>query len=194
MITMGAQQLNLYPGLLCDNVELFNDGTGLKAISGGKVTNFSELPFLIVQTIREAIEANPEVKAHLLRMHPDSEMKRIEQFAICNFSGLDYTPDIAGGVLQEGEYWECPKRGICPAEGKLCKQLQYNGQTLSAVEIKMIKMLSTDMTNDVMAEELSLPLGTFHLIKKKLYQKLGVYTKQELTLIGVGLNIIQATL
>lgn len=180
----------LYPGLVCNNVELFHDGFSLKAISGGSIKSFQELPFLYIQTIREAISKSPEVQEHLLLMHPDSEMKRIEQFAICNFSGLDHTPDIAEGVLQEGEYWDCPKRGLCPAEGILCKQLQYNGKAITSVEIKMIKLLATDMTNESMAEELHLPFGTYHLIKKKLYEKLGVCTKQEITLIGVALNII----
>jgi DNA-binding CsgD family transcriptional regulator len=190
---MSAAQ-KLYPGLTCDNVELFNDGHGLKAIYGGAVKAFHELPFLYIQAIKEAIQNNPAVKFQLERMHPDSEMKQIEQFAICNFSGLDHTADIAGGVLQEGEYWDCPKRGLCPAEGILCKQLQYNGKSISSVEIKMIKLLSTDMTNEAMADELFLRLGTYHLIKKKLYEKLGVSTKQEITLIGVALNIIQITL
>lgn len=184
----------LYAGLACNNVEFFSDGSALMMFSGGRVRAFSELPFFHVQAIREAIKSSPQVDVHLRQMHPDSEMKRIEQFAICNFSGLDHHPDIANGQLQEGEYWDCPKRGLCPAEGILCKKFRYNGSELEQVEIRMIKLLTTDMTNEAMADELLLPLGTFHLIKKKLYEKLAVSTKQELTLIAVAANIVQAAI
>ena len=185
-----SRQNKIYPGLICNALEFFHDGYELRVLSGGILKSFRDLPYYFIQLIREKIAERAEVETELMRMHPDSEMKRIEQYAICNFSGLDYEPDIIKGVLQEGEYWDCPKRGICPGEGKICKQLTYNGHTISFQEIRMIKLLVTDMTNEVMAETLFLPMGTFHKIKKNLYQKLDVYTKQEIALIAIGLNII----
>jgi DNA-binding CsgD family transcriptional regulator len=188
------QPQRVYPGLMCDSVELFHDGKELKAITGGRVKSFSELSFYHFHTIREAIAADQEALAELMRMHPDSEMKRIEQFAICNFSGLDHEPDIRNGVLQQGEYWDCPKRGLCTGEGKICKALKYKDNVISPVEVTLMKMIVTTKTNEVIAAEMFLPLGTFHLFKRKLYEKLGVETKQEVALIAVALNIIQATI
>jgi hypothetical protein len=187
---MKSQVYRIYPGMICDSLEFFNDGAQLRVVSGGKVKSFKDLSFFHIQILRERIAAEPEACSELMRMHPDSEIKRIEQYAICNFSGLDYEPDILNGIVQQGEYWDCPKRGICPGEGKICKPLTYNGNIINAVEIKMIKLLVTDMTNEVMAETLLLPLGTFHKVKKSLYNKLGVYTKQEISIIAMHLNII----
>ena len=187
---MTTTSQKIYPGLICDSVEMFQDGGQLLTITNGTVKPFRELSFYYIQIIREAIQKDQSANYELHRMHPDSEMKRVEQFAICNFSGLDYVPDIQNGVLQEGEYWACPKRGHCPGEGKICKSLKYNGKALSPVEINIIKLLTTDITNEAMASDLLLPFGTFHLVKKKLYEKLGVATKQEITIIALQLNII----
>jgi DNA-binding CsgD family transcriptional regulator len=187
---MSGSTHKVYPGLLCNSIEFFNDGHNLKILSGGKVKPFDELSFMHIQIISEAIQANPEIEKELKRMHPDSEMKRIEQFAICNFSGLDYVPDIQNYVLQEGEYWDCPKKGCCLGEGIICKPLMYNGNKIIGQEIMLIKLLTTDKTNEVIASELSMPMGTFHFLKKNLYQKLNVSTKQEITIIAIHLNII----
>lgn len=191
MIT-GNQSTKLYPGLLCDAVEFFEADNGeFKAFNGGEVINFYETPYSYLQLIRENIDADPAAKAILMLMHPDSEMKQIEQYCRCNFSGLDYTPDIKDGVLQKGEYWPCPKRGICPGEGIVCKPLMYNGHVISSTEIQIIQKSISDKTNELIADELCLPMGTFHLFKKKLHEKLGVSTKQEITLIAISLNVIQ---
>lgn len=175
---------------MCDSLEFFNTGSELKYFNQGRLRSFKDLPYSYIQIIRENIESDPALNTELMRMHPDSEMKRIEQFAICNFSGLDHEPDIQNGILQQGEYWDCPLRGNCISEGILCKPLTYKDHTINAVEISMIKLLITDMTNDIIASTMLLPLGTFHLFKKELYKKLCISTKQELTIIAIRLNII----
>lgn len=162
----------------------------VKAIQGGSVLDFSQLPYWAMRLLKEAVDKDPAAKAELLKMHPDSEYKQLEQMARCRFGGLDFHADIQNGVLQDGEYWDCPKRGLCTGEGKICKCIKFNGQELSGQEVKLMRCLTTDMTNEVIASELLLPMGTFHLVKKKLYQKLGVATKQELTIIAYRLNII----
>ena len=187
---MSTQSNTVYPGLLCEGTEFFKDGQTDRFFYNGSVRSFNELPSYYIELVREEIERRPDAKDELTRMHPNSEMKRVQQFIHCNFSGLDFTPDIKGGVLQQGEYWDCPLRGICPGEGKICKQLTYQEQIITAVEIKMIKLSVTDMTNEVIAESLRLPLETFNLIKKRLYKRLSINTQQDLRLIAVATNII----
>jgi hypothetical protein len=180
----------VYPGLLCNSLEFFKDGNMTRFFNEGRVKPFYELPSFYIQVIKEYIENNPEVERALMVMEPNSEIKRLEKFCQCRFGGLDFNPDIKDGKLQEGDYWECPVRDICPAAGLVCVPLKYGGQVISAREIKLIKNLVTDLTNETIAEEMFMPLGTFHLHKKKLYNKLKIKTKQELTLIAVKLNIL----
>lgn len=181
----------IYPGMACESVEFFNHRDEIKVIQNGNVKDFKELSGMTVQILREEISKNKLVENELLELHPDSEFKRLEKFVKCRFGGLDFEGDIKGGVLQQGEYWECPLRGNCKSEGTLCMLPVYNGERLTSQEVKLIQLTATTKTNEVIADELQLPLGTLHKSKKFLYEKLGVQTKQEIAGIGFLLNLIQ---
>lgn len=182
---------NLLPGILNDDLEFFTVENGVKAITNGNVLNFSELSNEHITLIKAEIEKQPEVKKHLKKMHPNSESKRLEQYVSCRFGGLDYTADLSDKGFQSGEWWDCPFRGNCASEGVLCKSVAFNGNELNNQDIQLLRLLSTNKINEVIAEELNLPLGSFHLSKKNLYAKLGnIQTKQESTIIAQRLNLI----
>lgn len=181
----------LYPGLADSSIEFFIDNNQTKVIQNSKVLPFTEVSFSIIQLLDEEIEKDLLVKIHLMDMHPTSKIKRTEQFVHCRFGGLDYQGDIKDGKLQDGEYWECPKRGNCPSEGILCKLPSYNNKVLTNQDVKLLQLTATNKTNEVIADELSLPLGSFHKAKKYLYEKLGIQTKQEGVMISIFLNLIQ---
>lgn len=184
-----------YPGMDCNGIEFYVKDDQVRFIHHGKITNLVDIPFAVIQIIKEEIEKDLEAKAELLFLFPNSEYKRIEMFIKCRFGGLDYTADIdADGNIQPGEYVDCPLRGKCASEGILCKSIRYNNTVLTSLDIKLIKLLTTTLTNSTIADELNIPLGSFHVVKKNLYQKLGnIQTKQELTRIALKLNIISIT-
>ena len=180
----------IYPGMLCAGIEFFVHDDEEKVIQGGVVKDLAQAPYSVFDILEEAIDADESVKAALLKMHPLSKHQRLRQFVRCRFGGLDMQPDIKAGVLQEAEYWPCPLRGSCPAEGVLCKMPRHNGNELSKDDISLMKLIATDRTNKSIADVLNVPLGTFHRNKTALYNKLGIITKQEVALIAVALNLI----
>lgn len=181
----------IYPGLNDSNIEFFNIGDQLKVFSNGKMKDFQELPFGIQMVLKDALLKLPNVLKILTEWHPNSEMKRLEQFTKCRYGGLDFKPDIENLELGAPEYWDCPFRGKCKGEGVVCKQLMYNNQILTPTDIKAIRLLSTSNTNEVIAEALEMPMGTFNQFKKDLYKKLNVQTKQEVVVIAIyDLNIL----
>ncbi|MBX9886650.1 MAG: LuxR C-terminal-related transcriptional regulator [Flavobacteriaceae bacterium] len=93
--------------------------------------------------------------------------------------------------MQDGEYWECPNHGNCKSEGILCKLPTYNEQRLDKQEVKLLQLMASNMTNEVIADELAMPLGSFHKLKKNVYDKLGIQTKQEGTMVSFFLNLIR---
>ena len=190
MTPTNSNEGNQYAGMSCNGIEFFQNNNDLFAIHNRKIIAFTELPFGIVQLLKEEIEQHPEVKMALHDMHPISEYKRIEQFARCRFGGLDFHPDIKNNVLQEGEYWPCPLHGKCESEEILCKLPSYKGQRLTNADVKMMQHLSTEETNEAIAEDLDYTLGSFHKIKQQLYKKLGIQTKPTLALITRALNLI----
>lgn len=180
-----------FPGMGDSGIEFFISDKETKVIQHGKVLPFSEMPFATLKILEKTIQDNININMELHDMHPTSKLKRIEQFARCRFGGLDFVGDIIDGQLQEGEYHDCPKRGNCPSEGILCKLPSYNDQKLSSQDIQLMQLLTTNDTNDVIAEKMNLPMGSFHKAHRLLYDKLGVQTKQEVTKIAYLLNLIQ---
>jgi len=185
-----ATQLKVYPGMIDRNYEFFSSPDALRVINNGSIMNFNEIPMPLYQRIKELIDKSPEAKEILNEWFPDSEIKRLEKFAECRFGGLDFEPDITPETTQFGEYWDCPLRGVCKGEGKVCLPLTYNNHPLDATEIKVLRLMATDLTNDVISSQLDIALGSLHKIKKILYQKLNILTKQEAALIARELNLI----
>lgn len=181
---------NVLPGMICNSVEFFVVENVLKAILSGKVIDFNEIPIRIVELLREEINKDEKVKEALVQMHPDSDWKRLEQFVMCRLGGLDFNADIKDGQIQDGEYVSCPKRGICPHEGVVCKFPKINDYRLTSEDIKLIQYSTTEMTNEVIAEEMDMPMGTYHKHKTKLHQIFKIQTKQGLTKAATMLNLI----
>lgn len=186
-----SNTLTMYPGMLCSATEFFVDGEQTKFIQNSKILPFSDISFSTIQILDEEIENNPQVKSELFDMHPNSKIKRTEQFIRCRFGGLDFQGDIKNGKLQDGEYWACPNRGNCKSEGILCKLPTYNEQRLTKQDVQLLQLTATNKTNEAIGEEMNLPMGSFHKAKKYLYEKLGIQTKQEGVMISILLNLIQ---
>ncbi|WZL88282.1 hypothetical protein VS868_11815 [Salinimicrobium sp. 3283s] len=181
----------VYPGLLCNSIEFFNGPHGkFKVMSGGKVKEFKDAPYSHHIILKEAIEKEPETFKILNEWYPHSELKQRIQFGSCRFGGLDFTPDVTDFQLQQGEYNECEARDFCPGAGILCQAPRYKNVEISFFEVKILQALATHDTNEYIAHQLNMPLGSFHLAKKNLYQKLGIQTKPEAALISRDLNLI----
>mgnify|MGYP000858840988 CR=1 FL=1 len=181
----------LYPGMTADrSLEIFAYEGELKVMKEGQVKNFTDLSFQDIASITEAIDADINVKLALHDMHPDSQMRRIAQFAFCRLSGLDFQPDIIDGKLQDGEYVDCPNRGSCPHEGTLCKLPVINNERLTITDVLLMQHSSSELTNDVIAEKMGMAMGTLHQAKKILYKKIGVQTKQRCAVVANYLGLI----
>lgn len=188
--TTANNENRIYPGLNCTSLEFFYHEGSMKAFTGGKMVNFENLPYTYMLILKDGLKNNPEAYKIIKEWHPENETKQLEQFAKCRCGGLDFEPDIQNLELQKGEYWECPLRGKCKGENIICIPLTYNGNVLNAKQIKLLKQLHTSKTNEVLAEELEMPLGSFHVFKKELYKILNVQTKPEAVVIAARLNLI----
>jgi hypothetical protein len=178
------------PGITAKGIEFFTHDGRIKMIHKGSVKDFIDIPSLVIDILKIEIGRNPIVKKELEKLYPDSKINQIYKFINCRFGGLDCTPDILDGKLQESEYWDCPLHGNCSSEGILCKKIIHKGNELSWLDISLMQLLTTEKTNEVIAEELNIPLGSFHSMKKRLYDIFKVSTKQELTKICMFLNFI----
>lgn len=178
------------PGITGKGVEFYQIEESIKMLYNGGIKDFIEMPPIIIDIIKKEINSNPDVKSELERLHPDSEILQLHKFIKCRFGGLDHTPDILNGKLQDSEYWSCPIRENCVSKGILCKKASYQGTELDWTDLELMKLLTTDKTNEVIAAELNIPLGSFHSKKKRIYEIFKISTKQEITIICMLLNYI----
>jgi DNA-binding CsgD family transcriptional regulator len=183
-------QSRLYPGMVDTNVEFFKSAQGVKVISKGIIKKFNQLSPQVYQILKTSLSKEAHATQILNEWYPNNELQQLEKFTECRLGGLDFTPDIQGNVLQDGEYHDCPFRGKCAGEGIICKALKYNGKIISQQEIELLRLIATNYINEVIAEKLKISFGQFHKVKKALYSKLNVQTKQGATLIAFDLNLI----
>lgn len=181
----------LHPGLLGSGTEFFTDENGeIKAFNDGRVISFENLPPYLYQKVHEIMIADIQAMEILFKWYPNSDTDRLKKYISCRFGGLDFSADLDSGVSQYGEHVDCPLRAVCPGNGLVCKAAHVNGKPLTDEEISLLKLLGTPKTNECISDILGLPLGTFHKIKKNLYSKLKIQTKQEALTIAYRLGII----
>jgi len=187
--------------MVSSDYELFHYRDELKFMSDGHIQPFNKLPLDILAAIQDLISnETQDVQGFLINGFENNPCSgnAVETFAYCRFGGLDFTADFKVSAahyegtikIQDGEYWDCPVRGSCAAEGVLCKMPVVNGERLLPVDVQIMKLLHTSDTNEMIADRLDLPMGTYHLYKKNLYRKLGnLQTRHEVTRVADSLNI-----
>ena len=180
----------IYPGMTCASYEFFIVENEVKFMTSGMVKNFSQITYPVVEVLKAEINKDQAVLEALIQLHPHSELKQLEQFVSCRFGGLDFNADITDHTVQDGEYCECPLRGTCPHEGVLCKMPVVNGYRLEPIDVKLLRLTSTDKTNEVIGDVLDLPMGSLHKLKAKVYNNLSIQTKQEGALLSYEYNLL----
>jgi DNA-binding CsgD family transcriptional regulator len=189
-MTLTHPNPSLYPGMMDKGIEFFAVESEMNFINNGEVKSTIDLPSSIIQLGYEEIEKDKNLQSALQEWHPNSRFAQFNQFLSCRYGGLDYVADFENSQFKDGDYFECSKRSTCKFNGIICNSPKYNGKSLTAIEIKLMQLLSTSLTNEVISEKLELAFGSFHKYKQILYEKLGVQTKPEIALIAKSLNLI----
>lgn len=102
----------------------------------------------------------------------------VDQFCRCNFGKLDTTKkDVDRKGHFNFERINCPMRGRCPHEGKVCNPT-FNTR-ISDAEMRVMKMIYDGCDNEEVADKLYLSPHTVKNHIKSVYLKLGIHEKSE---------------
>lgn len=182
--------IQIPPGLLDENVELFSHNGEAMATHEGKVKYLFELPISFLDAIQADLDDNPAADLALELAGYTSRAEKLKKYATCSFGNFDNAPDFKEGKLMNSEHYDCGYRGSCPMEGIVCNSVWVNGRVLSPFEIRMIEKLATEKTLPVIAEELEVSMNTFETRKKILFQKLKVMTRARMVTVAYNLRIL----
>lgn len=140
---------------------------------------------LISQLLDEISELYPEAYEDLSgwfakssRNVPYYRYLIASQFCRCNFGKLDSArKDIDRRWNFNFERVECPLRGRCTHENRVCNPM-FNSR-MSEAEARVMKMVYEGYGNDEIAESLYLSPHTVKNHIKRVYLKLGIHEKAE---------------
>lgn len=109
---------------------------------------------------------------------PYYQFLMVNRFCRCNFGKLDTTKkDVGRNGAFNFERIECPMRGECIHENKVCCP-SFNSK-LSEAELRVMKLVYEGLGNEEIAESLYLSPHTVKNHIKSVYLKLGIHEKSE---------------
>ncbi len=105
----------------------------------------------------------------------------VRRFIKCNFSKMDGTyldiDKYSGRDIINPEKVECPIRGECPFEGRICLP-RYNTK-LTDKQMEVARLLYEGKSKDEIAEDLLLSWDTINNHIRNIFAKLGVHSDGE---------------
>ena len=112
----------------------------------------------------------------------------VKRFIKCNFSKMDTTFIDLHNEKFNFERVDCPLRGECSYEDKIC--MPKFDMALSSREKQIAKLWLDGMSKDDIAEETYLAWDTVNNHIRRIYRKLGVHDKAEFVKIVISKNIL----
>jgi DNA-binding CsgD family transcriptional regulator len=169
------------------NNEFIEDDGQLKMIKVEYI-NFEDFPYQIVKKFEVDLSVDKKAQdgLKLMRIKPD---KQLEQYAICLHGGLDDLPDIDEKGKTTFEFFDCGKRGHCPGEGLVCKNMVCENGTLSPRLIKYLTYTALDMHDKDIAEAMGVKLSTIATFRKRAQGAIGVNSKSALAAFTIRKNL-----
>ncbi|MEC5156625.1 LuxR C-terminal-related transcriptional regulator [Chryseobacterium sp. MP_3.2] len=176
----------LYPGMLDSSKEYFNSGPNVMMIHNGSIKNFDDVSHH--PELAQIISEEEDLQNILHHWFPENQLMQQKTLAKCRFGALNFFADINDDEITH-DHSHCPFRGKCAGEYIVCKPAEINGASVTIEEITILQEVCGDDTNINIAKKLGYPLGTFHVKKTGLYEKLGLNNKQHavFTLLFEGL-------
>ena len=140
---------------------------------------------IIATLIDRMMECYPEAYKSLSEYYQKAAMSVsryrfliARRFCKCNFGKLDTAEqDCKPSLSFCFEKVECPLRGECKLEGKVCMP-KFNS-ALSKKELEVMKLIYEGCSNDEVADRLYLSPFTVKNHIKSVYSKLGIHEKSE---------------
>ncbi|MBN2747422.1 MAG: hypothetical protein JXR34_11910 [Bacteroidales bacterium] len=170
------------------NHEFVDDNGRLKMIKIDFL-EFENFPYSIVKKFNDSLQADKKAQLGLELMKTPEDFK-LEQYAICLHGGLDDMPDIDENGETTFEFFDCGKRGHCPGEGLVCKNMLCQFGTLSPRLIQYLSYTPKDMHDKDIADEMGVKLTTISTFRKRSQDAIGVNSKAALAAFAIQKNLI----
>lgn len=180
----------LISGMIDKGAEFLTVDDRAICMHDGSVLEFDVVPDHLKDVLRADMKSQPKKERAMEAMVGPDEDRKLERFTMCQFGGMDSTPDIdEHGNLSYPEFVPCAKRGACEHEGIGCSQITIsNGVILSKSETAVLRLV--ELENDQIADILFISVKTVKTHFQNIRRKTGKQNKTELAVWAVLRGII----
>ncbi len=193
--TTARYSQHLIAGLLegDNNIEFFGipETMEVQWMQNGHCHPFKELSPVIFALLGTDFNANTNARNKFRDMKENgcllSFPRKVEIYTYYMFGGLDASPDVINGELQEPENHRHTKNCISLD----FKTIKLNGSPLKRREIEIIDCMEEDLTGDTIAEKLGWAASTYNQHKKEIFTKTGVQTTTALMIAAARQGILK---
>jgi DNA-binding CsgD family transcriptional regulator len=180
-------------GLLNNDIEFFAHPTEnhrSDVIHNGNCFRVKEAPGHIKQLVDEDMARHPEKTAGLDILGFFDADGRREKYCRCCLGACNSIPDVIDGQIVHNEFWPCPDRGSCPAEGILCTKPTVGpaGAKLTRKEVEVLELIAKGLYDKEIAPKLKISAETLKVHKRHIMRKTGTNNKPELVLLALNKN------
>jgi len=178
---------NIPAGLLCENSEIFSKHNISYALVKGTCVPFADFPEYLLTAIDNSITATDHICLTEMNMIDNDD--RRQKWISCNVSELDNTPDyIVGQKTLTREYVNCPERGKCKQEGRLCLTLpQSTG--LTKTQLIVLSHIRDGLLNKEIASRMGISIHTVNTHTKNLQKRTGLTRKADMSRYAQEMNL-----
>ncbi|WP_153846342.1 MULTISPECIES: helix-turn-helix transcriptional regulator [Sphingobacterium] len=177
-------------GMIDKTVEIFEDiETRILYCSHDmRQTMWPNFPSNVMEMIKQDMLNNPKKLEHLAKWPNLRQDQQIKQYTLCNFGGLDDSPDFdEDGTVHRSEFYDCGRRGVCKFEGKICDSIQVKNGYLTKAELEVLRYIR--LPDKSIAEKLNRSPETISTHLQNIREKTGQSDKLNLALFAAAKGI-----
>lgn len=179
-------------GLMDPNFEFFLYKGVVMVLSGGKIRAFESLPANdpVVLKVKHDMDNHPKAVDALGEMGITGSLDCMLTYIRCRYGNLDPSPDITVEGFSRAEYRDCGRRGECKHEGILCEKIQAPNGRFTSRELQVIQLLSEDLPNKLIADEMGVSIITVNTHIQNIHHKIGSHSKAGIVAYAARNNLI----
>lgn len=172
----------MLPAGLEGSIEIYYDGTNVRALVNGNRMDYLELPTALREPFQAELIADKAAFACIRNEFKIYDADKAElRFVQCRYGALDSTPDISGHQAVPDSP-VCPVIATCAGYNVVCKIPAAVNGNITPQEYQVICLVSRGRQDSEIADSLNIELCTVRTYLARIREKLCVNNRIEIAL------------
>jgi len=153
-----------------------------------KLIEFTNFPKELIEKLQNYL-AEDQKAINALEEMGVKGFDKLEKFAACRFGGFDDKADISDETIIP-DHLNCPHRGHCLGEGKVCLNLKGKHGILTPRELEYAIFTAQDYGDKMIAHKMGISIHTVNIYRKSVSLKTGSHSKAGIATFIAKKNLV----